>query len=184
MIDRRVLVEALAAYPPTLLHNDLDDRNIGLRWSGDDAMIGSPTLDLPELVLIDWEWIAVGPAAIDVAKIIRFLPIVTAPGAPIPEAFWNNELADYYFAHYRAAGGRYADAAGWRRSYGLVLVAQAVAQMPSIHGRMLRSIRGELPLPEIVGVPEEVVRKNLGAGLPMMKQMEKQVIREARRCLG
>src|SRR5215203_4727336 len=33
MIDRRVLVEGLAGFPQTLLHNDLDDRNIGLPWS-------------------------------------------------------------------------------------------------------------------------------------------------------
>jgi hypothetical protein len=53
-----------------------------------------------------------------------------------------------------------------------------------MHGRLLRSIRGELPPPQIVGVEEAVMRKVLGAGLPIMKRMEERVIREARRWLG
>lgn len=184
LIDRTTLVEGLAAYPQTLLHNDLDDRNIGLRWPGGRVAAGAAAVDLPELVLIDWEWIALGPAAIDVANIVQRVPVLIAPGAPIPQAVWTDGLADYYFAHYRAAGGRSADAAEWRRSYGLATVAQGLAQMPFLHGRLRRAIRGELPPPEIVGVPEQVVRQNLRAGLPMMEQMEDRVIREARRWLG
>jgi hypothetical protein len=183
LIDRHELVEGLAPYPQTLLHNDLDDRNIGLRWPG-GALTEIAALDSPDLVLIDWEWIALGPAAIDVANIVQRLPIMIAPGSLIPEAVWTDELADYYFAHYRAVGGRCADAAAWRRSYGLALVAQGVAQMPFIHGSLRRAIRGELPPPQIVGVSEAVVRQNLRAGLPIMEQMEQRVIREARRWLG
>jgi hypothetical protein len=126
---------------------------------------------------------ALGPAAIDVANIIQRLPVMLAPGSPIPAAFWTNELADYYFGHYRAAGGTYANAESWRRSYGLALVAQSVAQMPFIHGSLRRAMRGELPPPQIVGVSEDVVRQNLRAGLPIMEQMEELVIREARRWL-
>lgn len=184
LIDRRGLVDGLAGYPLTLLHNDLDDRNIGLRWSDSGAVGESPSLDLPDLVLIDWEWIALGPAALDVANIIQRLPIITTPGTPLPKAFWNDELADSYFARYRAAGGTFADAAAWRRTFGLALVAQGIAQMPFIHGSLRRAIRGELPPPQIVGVPEAVIRQNLRAGLPMMEQMEERVIREARRWLG
>jgi hypothetical protein len=184
LLGRHTLVEDLASYPQTLLHNDLDDRNIGLRWPESGAVTESVALDPSDLILIDWEWIAAGPAAIDVANIIQRLPVMLAPGNPIPAAFWTNELADYYFEHYRAAGGKCADAPEWRRSYGLALVAQGVAQMPFIHGSMRRAIRGEIPLPQIVGVPEEVIRRNLRAGLPMMNQMELLVIREARRWLG
>jgi hypothetical protein len=183
LFGRHSLLESLASYPPTLLHNDLDDRNIGLRWPSGGAVAGSAAIDLPDLVLIDWEWIAAGPAAIDVANIILRLPVMLTPGSPIPAAFWTNELADYYFEHYRAAGGKCADAAEWRRSYGLALVAQGVAQMPFIHGSMRRAIRGEIPPPQIVGVPEAVIRQNLRAGLPMMEQMEQLVISEARRWL-
>jgi hypothetical protein len=183
MIDRHALVEALTSYPQTLLHNDLDDRNIGLRWSGGDAVMESPALDPSDVVLIDWEWIARGPAAIDVAKIVQFLPIMIAPGVPIPKTVWTDECADDYFEHYRAAGGRCVDVAAWRRSYGLALVAQGVAQMPFLHGQLRRTMRGELPPPQIVGVSEEVIRRNLRDGLTMMEQMEERVIREARRWL-
>jgi hypothetical protein len=184
LVDRRGLVDGLAAYPQTLLHNDLDDRNIGLRPPSAAAGSEAPALDSPDLVLIDWEWIGVGPAAIDVANIIQRVPVIIAPGAAIPEATWNDELIDHYFAHYRAAGGRCVDAAQWRRSFGLALVAQGLTQMPFIHGSLRRSIRGELPVPQIIGVPEAVIRQNLRAGLPMMEQMEQRVIREARRWLG
>jgi hypothetical protein len=185
LLGRHALVEDLVSYPQTLLHNDLDDRNIGLRWPSGGAVRESAALDPPDsdLILIDWEWIAAGPAAIDVANIIQRLPVMLAPGNPIPAAFWTNELADYYFKHYRAAGGKCADAAEWRRSYGLALVAQGVAHMPFIHGSMRRAIRGEIPPPQIVGVPEEVIRRTMRAGLPMMEQMEQLVIREARRRL-
>jgi thiamine kinase-like enzyme len=171
LIDRSALVEGLTGYPQTLLHNDLDDRNIGLRGLDSDA---------PDLVLIDWEWIGVGPAAIDVANIVLRVPIMIAPGAPLPESIWGDEFADDYFARYRAAGGRCVDAAAWRRAYGLAVVAQGITQMPFIHGSLRRALRGDAPLPQIIGVPEDVIRQNLRAGLPMMERMEQRVIDAAR----
>ncbi len=181
LTDRQAVVEGLASYPQTLLHNDLDDRNIGLRWSNSKAGTESQTLDTPDLVLIDWEWMALGPAAIDVANLILRLPVMIAPGTSIPDAVWGYELADYYFEHYRAASGRCVDAASWRRSYGLAVVAQGVVQMPFLHGSLRRAIRGELPLPQIVGVPEAIVRQNLESGLPLMQKMEERVLDEAHR---
>jgi hypothetical protein len=181
---RRALAKSLAQYPPTLLHNDLDDRNIGLHWSDSGAAAGSATRGRQDLVLIDWEWMSVGPAAIDVARIIQFLPIMLTPGSSTPPAFWNNELADYYYAYYRAAGGTGADTTRWRRSYGIALVAQAITRMPFIHGSLRRAMRGDIPPPPIVGVPEAIIRQNLRAGLPMMEQMEQLVVREARKWLG
>jgi hypothetical protein len=184
LVDRRALVDGLAAYPHTLLHNDLDDRNIGLRPPSAAAESQASAFDSADLVLIDWEWIAVGPAAVDVANIIQRVPVMISPGAAIPAAIWNDELIDHYFAHYRAAGGRCVDAAQWRRSFGLALVAHGLTQMPFIHGSLRRSIRGEQPVSQIIGVPEAVIRQNLRAGLPMMEQMEQRVVREARRWLG
>ena len=64
------------------------------------------------------------------------------------------------------------------------LVAQALAQMPFIHGSMRRAMRGDIPPPQIVGVPEAVIRQNLRAGLPLMEQMEQVIVREARTWLG
>lgn len=183
LVDRQFLMETLLDYPQTLLHHDLDDRNIGLRWPG--GAVGQPARHEPsELVLIDWEWMATGPAAIDVARIIQFMPVVLEPGAAAPQAFWNNELADYYFARYRADGGACADPASWRRVYGLALIAQSVRQMPFTHGRMLRGIRGEVPLPQIVGVPEDIVREKLLTGLPVMQKMVELAAREVQRWLG
>lgn len=184
LIDRQALVDALTPYPRTLLHKDLDDRNIGLRWPASGAESDSTESRTPDLVLIDWEWISAGPAAIDVAKIVQMLPLMIIPGTPVPEAFWTNELADDYFEHYRAAGGRCANAAEWRRSYGLALVAESLTQMPFVNGNLLRVIRGELPLPEMVGMPAEIIRANLGAGLPIMERMVELAINEAYKWLG
>jgi hypothetical protein len=186
LIDRQALVDALAPFPPTLLHGDLDDRNIGLRWprgaATEPSALDGP--DAPELVLIDWEWMAVGPAALDVAKVVQLLPAVIAPGAPIPEAVWTDALADEYFGRYRAAGGRWSEAAGWRRAYGLASVAHGLAQLPAVHGRFLRALRGELPPPQMPGVPAEAVRQGLRAALPPMARAADLVILEARRWLG
>jgi hypothetical protein len=188
MLDRHALVEGLAAYPQTLLHNDLDDRNIGLRWSNGQYGTVSATvpgkLEMPNVVLIDWEWISLGAAAIDVANLIQRLPIMVAPGTPIPEAVWNGELADYYFEHYRAAGGKCVDASSWRRSFGLAFLASGITQMPFVHGSLRRAICGEVPLPKIVGVSDEVLRQNLRDGLTLMERMEEQVMREASRQLA
>jgi len=178
MIDRRDLVAGLAGYPQTLLHSDLDDRNIGLRWRNGGAATNSPALDTPDLVLIDWEWIARGPAAVDVANLLVKLPIMLSPSAPFPKALRTNDLADDYFKHYRAAGGRCLDLASWRRSYGLAYIAQGVAQIPFTCGSFRRSIGGEKPLPEMIGVPEAVVRQKLEALLPVLEWMEQQLIDE------
>jgi thiamine kinase-like enzyme len=178
LINREAVVAGLIDAPHTLIHNDLDDRNLGLHWPDGGAT------DSPAVVLIDWEWLALGPAVIDVAKIIQMVPILVTPGAPIPASVWGDELAQAYFAHYQAAGGQWAHVAGWRRTYGLAIVAQGLAQMPWIHGQLRRTIRGELPPPQLVGVPEAVLRQQLRAGLPIMEQMEGRVVCEARRWLA
>jgi hypothetical protein len=169
LLDRRALVAGLAPYPQTLLHNDLDDRNIGLRGR--------------DLVLIDWEWAARGPGVLDVAKVVVMLPIMVAPGTPIPPIMWSDAFAQHYWAHYVAAGGTCTDWAAWRHAYGLAVVGQALSQMPFTNGRMLRAINGETQLPQIVGVPPEAMRHNLQASLLFMEQMAALVEREAQRLL-
>jgi hypothetical protein len=76
LCDRRALLAALQGVPHTLMHGDPDDRNIGLccpQGAGDAVQgAGSP----PELVLIDWEVIGVGPAAFDVAYAVWWLPFI------------------------------------------------------------------------------------------------------------
>jgi hypothetical protein len=173
LVDRRALVEGLTSFPPTLLHGDLDDRNIGLRH----LLAG-----MSELVLIDWEWITLGPAALDVADVVHRIPTVIRPGSPVPELIWRGDLADEYFACYRGAGGR-LDATAWRRAYGFALAAKGITQMPRLHGRMRRAMHGEIPPPAIVGLSEASVRQVLRQGLPIMERMEQQIVREARRWL-
>jgi hypothetical protein len=56
--------------------------------------------------------------------------------------------------------------------------------MPFVHGRLRRTIRGELPPPQIVGVPEDILRQNLRAGLPLMERMEDRVICAAHQWLA
>jgi len=137
-------------------------------------------VEMAELVLIDWEWMGVGPAATDVAKVVQCLPVVIAPGTPIPEACWTNELADAYFDCYRAAGGRHFDTAGWRRTYAIALVAQGMTPIPMIAGNMIRAVRGDIPPPQLPGIPEEMVRQHLSAGLALVERMVEMVSREAR----
>jgi hypothetical protein len=182
MTDRKILVDGLADYPQTLLHNDLDDRNIGLH-AASGALAEATLYALPDLVLIDWEWIGRGPAAHDVANVIQRAPVMLTPGTPIPEVIWTDSFANHYFASYTATGGDCGDALMWRRAVGLALIALGVYQMPVIHGSMRRALRGEISLPQIVGVPEAVVRQNLRAGLPIMERMEQRVINEAQKWL-
>jgi hypothetical protein len=175
LVDRGALMEGLASYRHTLLHNDLDDRNLGLRWPDGGA---------PDLVLIDWEWIGRGPAALDAANLVQRLPVIVRPGSAVPAAAWSDALADEYFAYYSAAGGRFVDAPAWRRTYGMALVTHGLAEMPVIHGALRRAIRGEVPPPAVLGVPEAVMRQILRDGLPTMELMEQRVIGEARMWLG
>ena len=184
MIDRSALVAALASYPRTLLHNDLDDRNIGLRWLAGIAQTGQTAATTPELVLIDWEWIGVGPSVLDVAKVLIFPPVMMAPGETYPETCWTDELPDYYFAHYRAAGNANVDAETWRRAYGLAVVAQALQYFPPIAGNGVRVVRGDVPPPQVVGIPEEVMRRLLSTGLVLLERQIEFVTREARRWLA
>jgi hypothetical protein len=134
---REPLVEALGAFPRTLLHGDVDDRNIGLRYRA-----GQPALDAdgglaPELVLIDWEWISVGPPALDVARVCGSAAAVCSPSEPRPEALFSGELPEYYFERYREHGGALVDRDRWRRSFDLAFLAAALTQVP-FAGSMIR----------------------------------------------
>jgi thiamine kinase-like enzyme len=138
---REPLVAALAAFPRTLLHGDADDRNIGLRQpAGHATPNGSAGLS-PELVLIDWEWIAAGPPALDVARLCGSAAAVCDPSQPRPEALFSDELPDYYFERYRAHGGALADRDTWRRSFTLGLLAGALTQVPFAGSMIRRAVK-------------------------------------------
>lgn len=134
---REPLAAALCAFPRTLLHGDADDRNIGLRYRAGQTQPGLAGEDAPKLVLIDWEWLAVGPSALDVARVCGSAAAVCGGSEPRPEALFSTELPDHYFERYRAHGGRLVDRDGWRRSYGLAFLAGALGQV-RFAGSMIR----------------------------------------------
>lgn len=173
LIDRDGLVDLFTSLPKTLLHGDLDDRNIGLSWlpSGEG-----------EVILIDWEWMGMGPAALDVAKIMIYLPLLCEPGSPCPEVCWSDELPDFYFENYRAAGGKQLDHDTWRHSYDLGLVAQALSPLPWVGGSILRTLDGKAPLPKLPGLPEDVIRMVLNSALQNMEHLMDRIVQAMYRC--
>jgi hypothetical protein len=179
MCDRRKLVSALGGLPRTLLHGDLGPRNIGLRWPQERAAL-SP----PELVLIDWEWAGVGPAALDLAPVLWKIPLICDPSYGFPEACWSHELPDYYFARYRSAGGSEDDLNAFRRACDLSQVASWVhAMLPSI-GRLVRTQQGLDPGPRLVGVAEELRVARLRSALVWCEQTTERVTESVRRWLA
>ncbi len=163
LVDRSRLTECFAGIPWTLLHGDLDDRNIGLSWSSTGES---------KLSLIDWEWMGRCPAAMDVAKVLIQLPLLCQPGSPILEDGWLDELGEYYYTKYRETGEKQLDYPMWRRSYDLALIAHAMWSYPLDLGNILRTLNGEAPLPQIPGLPEEVLRMLLASSLDTMKRMK------------
>jgi hypothetical protein len=137
LCDREPLVAAFRSFPDTLLHGDTDDRNIGLRQAPADPASPGGVEGGREVVLIDWEWIGKGPPALDFARVWGTFAAVCAQGSPPPEALSSEELPDYYFERYAAAGGTLTDRETWRRSYPLAALAAALTQV-AFFGRMVR----------------------------------------------
>ena len=131
------LAGALGALPRTLIHGDADDRNVGLRLPAGARPAAGTATPLAELVLIDWEWIGVGPAALDVARLCGSAAALCDRSEPVPDAIFSDELPDHYFACYRAHGGALLDRADWRRSFDLALLAGGLTQIP-FAGSMIR----------------------------------------------
>lgn len=162
LVDRRRLEDCFADLPCSLLHGDLDDRNIGLLCSPSEES---------ELVLIDWERMGMGPAAMDVAKVLINVPMVCAPGQSLPDGSWMDELLDFYYDNYKRAGGKAMDHTTWHRSCDLALIAQALWPFPWALGNLLRTFHGEVPLPEIPGLPDAVMRLQVASSLERMRRM-------------
>ena len=174
LVDRSELVDRFVDIPNTLLHGDLDDRNIGLSWSSSGES---------ELVLIDWEWMGSGPAAMDVAKVLIHSSMMGEPGNPCTETCWSEELPDFYYENYRMAGGRQLDHATWRHSYDLSLCAQALWTFPILMGNIIRTMRGEAPLPEIPGITKEGMQLRLASSMQSRKITADLILHAMQRCL-
>lgn len=137
LCNREPLVAALRELPRTLLHGDPDDRNIGLRRRPRQASPHWGAGYSPELILVDWEWIGVGPPALDVARLCSSFPVVCDRSEPPPKAIFSDELPEHYFERYRAHGGMLADCATWRRSFVLAQLALGMGQV-AFFGSMVR----------------------------------------------
>ena len=119
--NRIPIIKAVSDLPQTLVHGDLDKRNIGLRRRGDKI----------ELLLIDWEFIGIAWPALDV---IRFVNAVENVGN-VPEG--SQPLSDYYFERYAAHGGTRVDFKTWMKAFDLAFVYECLRLSPFLIGRML-----------------------------------------------
>ena len=137
----------------------------------------------PELVLIDWEWAAAGPAALDLAPVLWKIPLICDPSQPFPEACWSYELLDYYFERYRSAGGSQTDLGAFRRTCDLSQVASWVHSMPSPIGNQVRAQQGLARGARLVGVPEEARTALLRSVLTWCERTTERVTRSVRRWL-
>lgn len=138
---REPLVAALGAFPRTLLHGDVDDRNIGLRRPRGKSTSDRDGDDVPELVLVDWESVTAGPPALDVAHLSSAFPAVCDPAQPLPEAAFSDELPEHYFERYRAHGGKLVDRDAWRRSCALARLACGMTQVAFFGAMMRQGVR-------------------------------------------
>lgn len=130
---RERIVRAMRAFPRTLIHGDIGDRNLGLRPSTSPA---APADEL-ELVLIDWEWMGFGSPALDVARLWGGFPGVCDQSLPLPEIAFTDELPAYYFERYRGYGGMLLDARAWQRACSSALLGLCMSQVSFI-GSMIR----------------------------------------------
>lgn len=137
LCNRAALVSAFAPLPRTLLHGDLDDRNIGLRLTAPDAADNPAAAAPVELVLIDWEWMGMGPPALDVSRVWATFAAVCDPSELLPAAALTDELPLFYLEQYRQHGGRRISDGEWRQQFGLALLANGMTQI-DFFGAMVR----------------------------------------------
>lgn len=129
LYDRAPLEAALRSAPRTLIHGDVDDRNLGLRPAPDRTAHHEPVDAVSDLVLIDWEWMGLGTPALDVARIWATLPAICDRMQPCPEAAFSGELMDLYLDRYLAYGGRQIEPHSWRRQCTLAMLAHGLSQV-------------------------------------------------------
>ena len=172
--DRSALVAACQVLPQTLLHGDLDDRNIGLRWS-------NATEEAPDLILIDWEWMGAGPPALDIAKILHQFYVICLPPPTLLDTYFDllDELSAFYLERYVAAGGQTKDPALWRRSLGLGLIREHLTPLPHVIGNLVLAAQAETSSHIIPGM---VIDKT-GPIMPFLERTIAYATEEIRRWL-
>jgi hypothetical protein len=137
LCDRSALGRAIATLPGTLLHGDLDDRNLGLRAAPERPPSPPDHAGDDELVLIDWEWMGYGPPALDVSRVWASFAAVCDRSQALPSAVFSDELPSHYLEQYRRLGGRAISDDQWRRQFDLALLANGMSQV-AFFGAMVR----------------------------------------------
>ncbi len=120
LVDRDDLVAACADLPRTLIHGDCGIVNTGLRMDEQRT----------ELLLIDWEWIAVASPAFDVWY---YALSVTGPFS-VQAMHMCSALCAYYYDRYLAHGGTAMDEATWERACALVSIFEGLKAFPLFAG--------------------------------------------------
>jgi hypothetical protein len=121
LCDRTPFVRALASEPVTLLHGDLDFRNVGLRWENGGASV----------CLIDWECLGIGSLALDVAKACYH-------ALPISDGEWIDRVKERYFDAYRTRGGTAYTRDSWNRAFEVAFASHGVIWFPTHGGTHIR----------------------------------------------
>ena len=119
--NRVSIIKAVSGLPQTLVHGDLDRRNIGLRLQGEKTT----------LLLIDWEFIGLAWPGLD---IIRLVNAVENVGASPKD---SQSLSDHYFESYLTHGGTRMDIDTWNRARDLAFVYECLRLCPFMIGMSL-----------------------------------------------
>jgi thiamine kinase-like enzyme len=130
LADRRPLLDAARSLPRTLIHGDMDDRNVGFSQRAADGSTG--------LTLVDWEWMAFCPGGFDVAKLLHQMNISCTPSTRVSDRYFETipAMTQFYLDSYRKLGGRMHEAEV-RRGVELGLICEALCPMPKIIGEVL-----------------------------------------------
>ncbi|MBM3214710.1 hypothetical protein FJZ36_07330 [Candidatus Poribacteria bacterium] len=119
--DRSPFVDALVSEPVTLLHGDLDFRNVGLRWEDDGASVS----------LIDWECLGVGSLVLDATKACYH-------ALPISQGAWIDRVKERYFQAYVANGGKAYSHDAYDRAFEIAFASHGVIWFPTHAGTHIR----------------------------------------------
>jgi hypothetical protein len=184
LCDRRPLLAALDDMPQTLIHGDPDERHIGLRWTGPDNHPCKGTDGSAELILIDWEVIGRGLGAFDVNHLMANVPRLCDPSQPCPDYCLSDELPNYYFDRYLAAGGMGLIQESWPRVYELAGVVASMESLPMGAGRRIRVLQGLAPVRRAEGVSEETLMARARAAWDRTERNIERVTRAVRTWLA
>lgn len=138
MMNRDSLAAIARRLPRTLIHGDLNRRNIGIDVVRSDR----------EYVLIDWEAAAYANHAFDLAGVV---------GGKVFSAEERGMLERHYLDRYRHHGGVALDDATWRQSVDLASAVEALDRLPH-NGEIVRGSGSTEYIDRIEARTDRVIR--------------------------